>query len=181
MKLVLLLSGPNLNLLGSREPDVYGSATLDDHVALATSVAETHDLRIEHLQSNHEGELIEAIHGARDRAAAIIINPGAFTHSSWAIHDALAAFDGVIVELHLSNPDAREPWRRTSVVAPVATGSISGLGTDGYIEGGHWSPGCGNDSGSATPSSAIPEPTGALLMCVGLITVHMGGLGRRKA
>ncbi len=132
MNLVLLLSGPNLNLLGSREPEVYGSETLDDHVALATAVAETHDLQIEHLQSNHEGELIDAIHGARERAAAIIINPGAFTHSSWAIHDALAAFEGVIVELHLSNPDSREPWRRTSVVAPVATGSISGFGRDGY-------------------------------------------------
>ena len=132
MTLVLLLSGPNLNLLGSREPEVYGPDTLDDHVARATEVAEAHGLELEHFQSNHEGELIEAIHGARDRAAAIVINPGAFTHSSWAIHDALAAFEGVIVELHLSNPDAREPWRRTSVVGPVATGSISGFGGDGY-------------------------------------------------
>lgn len=130
--LVLLLSGPNLNLLGVREPDVYGDATLDDHVATATAAATAHGLTLEHLQSNHEGALIDAIHGARDRAAAIVINPGAFTHSSWAIHDALAAFDGPIVELHLSNPDSREPWRRTSVVAPVATGTISGFGGDGY-------------------------------------------------
>lgn len=130
--LVLLLSGPNLNLLGSREPEVYGTATVDDHVATATATAEAHGLTVEHLQSNHEGELIDAIHGARDRAAAIVINPGAFTHSSWAIHDALAAFAGPVVELHLSNPDAREPWRRTSVVAPVATGSITGFGGDGY-------------------------------------------------
>ena len=72
------------------------------------------------------------VHAARDRHAGIIVNPGAFTHSSWAIHDALAAFDGPVIELHLSNPDAREPWRRTSVVAPVATGSISGFGGDGY-------------------------------------------------
>ena len=129
---VLLLSGPNLNLLGEREPDVYGSATLDDHVATATAEAGRHGLVLEHLQSNHEGELVEAIHGARGRCAAIVINPGAFTHYAWSIHDALAAFDGPVVELHLSNPNAREPWRHTSVIAPVAAGSIVGFGGDGY-------------------------------------------------
>ena len=81
---------------------------------------------------NHEGELVDAIHGARRRCAAIIINPGAFTHYAWSIHDALAAFDGPVVEVHLSNPNAREPWRHTSVVAPVATGSIVGFGGLGY-------------------------------------------------
>jgi len=130
--LVLLLSGPNLNLLGSREPEIYGTATLEDHVATATDIAGELGLTVEHLQSNHEGVLIDAIHGARDRAAAIVINPGAFTHSSWAIHAALAAFAGPIVELHLSNPDTRESWRRTSVVAPVSTGTISGFGGHGY-------------------------------------------------
>jgi 3-dehydroquinate dehydratase-2 len=130
--LVLLLSGVNLNLLGDREPSVYGTATLADHVATARATAETLGLRIEDLQSNAEVDLVEAIHGARNRCAGIIINPGAFTHYSWAIHDALAAFDGPVIELHLSNPDAREPWRRTSVVAPVATGTISGFGGDGY-------------------------------------------------
>ena len=129
---ILLLSGPNLNLLGDREPDVYGTATLDDHVAVARAAAEAAGFELEHLQSNHEGELVEAIHGARRRCAAIIINPGAFTHYAWAIHDALAAFEGVVVELHLSNPNAREPWRHTSVVAPVATGSIVGFGGAGY-------------------------------------------------
>lgn len=129
---ILLLSGPNLNLLGQREPEVYGTATLDDHVATAEVAAGAHGLALEHVASNSEGELVEAVHGARGRAAAIIVNPGAFTHSSWALHDALAAFDGIVVELHLSNPDAREPWRRTSVVAPVATGSIVGFGGDGY-------------------------------------------------
>ena len=129
---VLFLNGPNLNLLGTREPEVYGTATLGDHVARAREVAGMFDLEVEDLQSNHEGELIEAVHGARGRCAAIVINPGAFTHSSWALHDALAAYDGIVVEVHLSNPDAREPWRRTSVVAPVATGSISGFGGDGY-------------------------------------------------
>jgi len=129
---VLLLHGPNLNLLGDREPDIYGTATLDDHVDTARKAAAEFGLDVEAHQSNHEGELIEHIHSARGRCAAIIINPGAFTHSSWAIHDALAAFEGPVVELHLSNPDAREPWRRTSVVAPVATGSISGFGGVGY-------------------------------------------------
>ena len=130
--LVLLLSGPNLNLLGERQPTVYGSATLEDHVATATAAAVAHGLAIEHLQTNHEGDLVEAIHGARNRCAAIVINPGAFTHYAWSIHDALAAFDGPVVELHLSNPDAREPWRHTSVVAPVASGTIAGFGGDGY-------------------------------------------------
>ena len=129
---VLLLHGPNLNLLGTREPEVYGTSTLADHVATARATAAEFGLELEDLQSNHEGEIIDAVHGARGRCAAIVINPGAFTHSSWAIHDALAAFDGVVVEVHLSNPDAREPWRRTSVVAPVATGSIAGFGGTGY-------------------------------------------------
>ncbi|HBL07779.1 MAG TPA: type II 3-dehydroquinate dehydratase [Acidimicrobiaceae bacterium] len=131
-KLVLLLSGPNLNLLGEREPEVYGSATLDDHVEVARATAAAHGLVVEHLQSNHEGELVDAVHGARGRCAAIVINPGAFTHYAWAIHDALAAFDGPVVEVHLSNPAAREPWRHTSVVAPVAAGTIAGFGSDGY-------------------------------------------------
>jgi len=130
--IVLLLSGPNLNLLGDRQPEVYGAATLDDHVAAARAACSAHGLALEHLQSNAEHELIDAIHGARRRAAAIIINPGAFTHYAWAIHDALAAFEGPVVELHLSNPNAREAWRHTSVVSPVATGTIVGFGGNGY-------------------------------------------------
>lgn len=131
-QLVLLLHGPNLNLLGDREPEIYGTDTLDDYVAYATAVAAEHDLDVEAHQSNVEGELIGHIHTARGRCAAIIINPGAFTHYAWAIHDALAAFDGPVVEVHISNPNAREPWRHTSVVAPVATGSIVGFGQHGY-------------------------------------------------
>jgi 3-dehydroquinate dehydratase-2 len=129
---VLLLSGPNLNLLGTREPEIYGRATLADHVARAEARAAAAGLRLEHLQSNREADLVEAIHAARGRSAAIVINPGAFTHYSWAIHDALAAFEGPIVELHLSNPQTREPWRHTSVVSPVATGTIAGFGGHGY-------------------------------------------------
>jgi 3-dehydroquinate dehydratase-2 len=130
---VLPLSGPNLDLLGEREPEVYGSATLADHVEAATKAAAERGLAVEHVQSNAEHELVEAIHGARGRCAAIVINPGAFTHYAWAIHDALAAFEGPVVELHLSNPQAREAWRHTSVVAPVATATIAGLGGDGYV------------------------------------------------
>ena len=129
---VLLLSGPNLGLLGQREPEIYGTATLDDHVAAARQVAEIHDLELEHLQSNHEGELVDAIQAARGRCAAIVINAAAFTHYAWSIHDALAMFDGPVVELHLSNPVGRETWRHVSVVAPVATATISGLGRHGY-------------------------------------------------
>ena len=129
---VLLLHGPNLNLLGEREPEIYGTATLDDHVATARAACDAAGLILEHVQSNHEGALVEAIHDARGRCAAIIINPGALTHYGWSLHDALAAYDGVVVELHLSNPNAREAWRHTSVISPVATGSIVGFGGDGY-------------------------------------------------
>ena len=129
---ILVLHGPNLNLLGEREPLIYGDDTLDDHVGRARAVAESHGLELEHLQSNHEGELIDAIQDARGRCAAIVINAAAFTHYAWGIHDALAAFEGPVIELHISNPYAREPWRHTSVVAPVATGSICGLGGHGY-------------------------------------------------
>ena len=132
MTTVLLLSGPNLNLLGSREPEIYGTASLDDHVARATAVAADRGLQLEHLQSNHEGELVEAVHQARGRVAAIIVNAAALTHYAWSLHDALAAFDGPVVELHLSNTAAREAWRHDSVVSPVASGVIMGFGGHGY-------------------------------------------------
>ena len=131
-KLILVLSGPNLNLLGEREPEVYGRATLEDHVAIARTAAAAGGYEVEHRQSNHEGDLIDAIHAARGRAAAIIFNPGAFTHYAHGLADALAAYDGVVVEVHLSNPAAREAWRHTSVIAPVATGTIAGFGGTGY-------------------------------------------------
>ena len=129
---VLLVSGPNLNLLGERQPEVYGTATLDDHVIAARAAAEGLGLQLEHVQSNHEGDLVESIQGARGRFVAIIINAGALSHTSWSIHDALASFDGVVVELHISNPAAREPFRHTSTIAPVADGCIAGFGGLGY-------------------------------------------------
>jgi 3-dehydroquinate dehydratase-2 len=130
---VLLLSGPNLDLLGEREPLIYGDETLDDHVASARAALEPHGLDLEHLQSNHEGDLIDAIHGARDRCAAIVVNGAAFSHYAWGIHDALASFPGPVIEVHISNPQAREGWRHLSVLSPVATGVISGLGGHGYV------------------------------------------------
>jgi 3-dehydroquinate dehydratase-2 len=132
MSLVLLLSGPNLNLLGEREPEIYGTGTLADHVKRAEAVAGRHGLQFEHLQSNHEGELIDAVHAARGRADALVINAGALSHTSWSLHDAVAAFDGPVVELHLSNPAAREPFRHTSVLAPVTSGVVAGFGGLGY-------------------------------------------------
>jgi 3-dehydroquinate dehydratase-2 len=132
MATILLLSGPNLNLLGEREPAHYGTTTLAELVALASETAAKLGHDVEHIQSDHEGALVDAIHGARGRCAAIVINAGAFTHYAYAITDALAMFDGVKIEVHLSNPYAREQWRHTSVVAPVVDGSITGLRAEGY-------------------------------------------------
>jgi 3-dehydroquinate dehydratase-2 len=131
--IVLLLSGPNLNLLGEREPGVYGTETLEEHVAAARKEAERHGLELEHLQSNAEADLVEAVQQARGRCAAVIVNAAALTHYSWSLHDALATFEGPVVELHLSNPMAREEWRHTSVVSPVADGLIAGLKGHGYV------------------------------------------------
>ena len=112
---------------------MYGTATLEDHVATARKTAAAHDVELEHLQSNSEAALVDAVHGARGRCAAIVINAGALTHYAWALHDALGAFDGVKVELHLSNTHARERWRHTSVIAPVVHGSVQGFGAHGYV------------------------------------------------
>ena len=129
---ILLLSGPNLNLLGEREPLIYGPETLDDHVTRAAARAAEHDVELRHVQSNHEGDLIDAVHIARTRDDAIIVNAAAVSHYGWGLHDALAAFEGTVVELHISNPFRREPWRHTSVVSPVADVVISGAGGLGY-------------------------------------------------
>ncbi|MDZ4825463.1 MAG: type II 3-dehydroquinate dehydratase [Actinomycetota bacterium] len=132
MATILLLSGPNLNLLGEREPEHYGTTTLDELVALARETAAKAGHDLEHVQSNHEGVLVDAIHAARGRCAAIVINGGAFSHYAYALTDALAMFDGAKIEVHLSNPYARERWRHRSVFSPVVDGAIVGLKATGY-------------------------------------------------
>ncbi|HTT59211.1 MAG TPA: type II 3-dehydroquinate dehydratase [Acidimicrobiales bacterium] len=129
---ILLLSGPNLDLLGTRSPEIYGTATLAELVASFRSRAEAKGYHVRDEQSNFEGDLIEAVHEARATCAAIVINPGALTHTSWALRDALATFEGVAIEVHLSNPAAREPFRHTSVIAGVVSGTIAGFGALGY-------------------------------------------------
>ena len=132
MATILLLSGPNLNLLGEREPEHYGTTTLDDLVAIARETAAKLGHDLEHVQSNHEGVLIDAIHGARGRCGAIVVNAGAFSHYAFALTDALAMFEGPTIEVHLSNPYARERWRHRSVLSPVVDGAIVGLKATGY-------------------------------------------------
>ena len=132
MKSILLLMGPNLNMLGEREPEIYGSATMQDHIEDAEKVANEFGYELVHFQSNNEGDLVNQIHKARGKHTGIIINPGALTHYGWSIHDALLVYEGVIIEMHLSNPNQRESWRHTSVVAPEADGSIIGFGIQGY-------------------------------------------------
>lgn len=129
---ILVVHGPNLNLLGSREPEVYGTATLENHIDSVRAAASAHNASIVALQSNSEAEIVGAIHGARGVHDAIIINAGAFTHYSWAIHDALKSFSGNVVEVHLSNPTAREEFRHVSVLSTVVDGTISGFGALGY-------------------------------------------------
>ena len=129
---VFFLNGPNLNLLGEREPDIYGRETLDDLKAIVIAAAKSEGAKSEFRQSNHEGELIDWIHEAKSKADALVINAGAYTHTSVAIHDALKALTIPIVEVHLSNPATREPFRRKSYVALCASGVIAGFGSIGY-------------------------------------------------
>lgn len=129
---VLVLSGPNLNLLGKREPEIYGADTLADAEAGAVRTATELGLTCVCKQSNHEGRLVDWIQEARENAAAIVINPGGYSHTSIAIHDALLAFDGPVMEVHVSNIYAREAFRHHSYVSLAATGVIAGCGIDGY-------------------------------------------------
>ncbi len=132
-KLVLVLHGPNLNMLGQREPHIYGRVTLDEIDERLRSDADREGYELVIVQSNYEGALIDQIQRYGSVACGIIVNPGAFTHYSIALRDALAAAQAPAVEVHLSNVYAREPFRHQSVIAPVVTGQIAGLGADGYL------------------------------------------------
>jgi 3-dehydroquinate dehydratase II len=129
---LLVLNGPNLNLLGRREPATYGSETLADVAARLETLGAELDVDVELRQSNHEGELVGWIHDAWGAADGVVLNPGAFAHYSYALRDAVAAIEPPVVEVHLSNIHAREEFRHRSVIAPVALGMISGLGAQGY-------------------------------------------------
>ena len=129
---ILLLNGPNLNLLGSREPEVYGADTLDDIVADLTTQADKRGFTLRHLQSNVEGELVDALHAARTSSEGVVFNPGAYTHTSIALRDAISAVELPVVETHLSNVHAREEFRHTSMLSAVCLGVIGGFGRDSY-------------------------------------------------
>ena len=130
---IYVLNGPNLNLLGTREPEIYGSETLDDIAGALEDRARALDLTIDMRQSNHEGHLIDWLHEANaEGAKAVILNSGAYTHTSVALYDAVKAITVPVIEVHLSNPHARESFRRRSYVAPVARGTIAGFGALGY-------------------------------------------------
>ena len=132
-KPVYILNGPNLNLLGQRQPEIYGGETLADVVQACTDLAGSLGLTVKPLQSNHEGQLVEWIQEARLNGSAIILNPGAYSHTSVAILDALNTFDGPVIEVHISNIHKREAFRHHSFVSSRADGVIAGCGTQGYL------------------------------------------------
>lgn len=137
-KKLLVINGPNLNLLGTREPSVYGNITLDQLQEEMSQHALAYNIKLEFFQSNHEGAIIDQLHQAMDRFDGLIINPGAYTHYSYAIRDAITSVHLPTVEVHISNIHAREEFRHHSVIAPIAIGQITGLGLYGYIAAIHF-------------------------------------------
>ena len=129
---ILILNGPNLNLLGIREPSIYGNSSMDNLIRDLEKRAQDLEVEISHFQSNSEGALIDQIHKAREEYQGIIFNPGAFSHYSYALRDAISAVELPVIEVHISNISARESFRNKSVIAPVCLGQISGLGLEGY-------------------------------------------------
>lgn len=134
-KPIYVINGPNLNLLGKREPKTYGQETLDDVEALCRKAADPHGLQVRLLQSNAESQLIDWIHEARENACGIVINPAGYSHTSVALRDALATFEGPVLEVHISNIHAREDFRHHSFVSAVAKGVVCGCGIQGYAFG----------------------------------------------
>ncbi len=156
--MILLVNGPNLNLLGEREPQVYGSTTLGEIERMVTDACAGYGVEVRALQSNYEGALIDFLQEHRKEAQGIIINPGAFTHTSYALHDCLKSMPCPVLEVHISNVHAREDWRKQDVVSPATTGQIVGLGPLGYYLAALWhcqriqaDAGAGADSAGARP------------------------------
>jgi 3-dehydroquinate dehydratase-2 len=135
---VLLLNGPNLNLLGEREPEIYGTTTLSQIESLVAERARELGISVRTFQSNHEGALVDRLHEVRKWADGVIFNPGAFTHYSYSLRDAISATRLRVVEVHLSDLEKREPWRRVSVIADVVAHRITGKGVPGYLEALEW-------------------------------------------
>lgn len=162
--MILLVNGPNLNLLGEREPDVYGATTLADVERMVTEACAAWGREVRAFQSNHEGAILDFIQENRAEARGLIINPGAFTHTSYALHDCLKSISFPVVEVHISNVHAREEWRRQDLVAPATRGQVVGLGVAGYTYAADWicrhasEPSLGDYDVDAPPLDASPEP-----------------------
>jgi 3-dehydroquinate dehydratase-2 len=160
--MILLVNGPNLNLLGEREPQVYGATTLAEIERMVRDTCAPYGLEVQAIQSNHEGTLVDFLQEHRQEAEGVIANLGAFTHSSYALHDCIRSLSCPTIEVHISNIYAREEWRHRSVIAPVVRGQISGLGTMGYyLAATYLCSEISQANAAGSDDSAEPAPTGA--------------------
>jgi 3-dehydroquinate dehydratase-2 len=159
--MILLVNGPNLNLLGEREPEIYGTTTLSEVERMVSEACAAYGLEVRSIQSNYEGALIDFIQEHRHQAKGMVINPGGFTHSSVALHDCLKAIAFPVVEVHISNIHTREEWRRKDLIAPATRGQVVGLGTHGYYYAAMWLctqlPELGDYDADRTPADLPPE------------------------